>query len=90
MQAILIGRLQGKEFYPDFDFVKQKTFMAKSFFKRQGLLSHVLARKRTRAWGRQAEPSAIGLGGKDKHVCRPGADGLLHTARLGEKDVSLH
>lgn len=54
--------------------VNSRIFFFRLFFlfcpKRKGVLSHMLARKRTRSWDMQCNPPTTGLDGLDDHVPR--------------------
>lgn len=72
---------------PRFTYCCTQPFTTESFSERKGLLSCMLARKRTRCWGLQSKPPEVGLSGQNKHAHHPGVDSALLSLSLGKIGV---
>lgn len=71
----LDGRVQVMQALTGRCLTKILTTMADSLSKRKDLLAYILARERTRSWGKKSNSAASGLDEKDKRI----HSGLLYT-----------
>lgn len=89
-QILAINRGNEQHYYLHMLLVFNKNLPGQMFFfsERKGLLSYMLARKRTRSWGVRSRPAAAGLDAEGKYGHGLWIDRLSYTMSLEKKDVS--